>query len=153
MKVKASSAVRSPFSLIIAWVPVAMRASGIWLEKFTAAQMKLQSPFCCQYRVEELGHPAQPGSLGNSQESSRPKCLQEADTCLAGLGEESLLPPGWPWLGILLVTQCCGMTSVPLVSRGSLQQKPSDEWLKRGLLASKMCKVARHLAADPLAPH
>lgn len=101
---------------------------------FTAAQMELPSLFCCQYCLEELGHPAQPGSLGNSQESSRPESLQEVDTCLAALGEESLVPPAWPWLGILLVTQRCGMASVAPVSRDSLQQKPSDDRLGRELL-------------------
>lgn len=42
--------------------------------------------------------------------------------------------PGWPWLGILLLTQHCGMVSVVPVSRDSLQQKPSDDKLGKELL-------------------
>lgn len=101
---------------------------------FNASQTKLQNLFCHRHRLEELGHPAWPGSLGNSQESSRAESLQEADTCLAALGEKRLMPPGWPWLGILLVTQHCGMLSIAPVSRDSLQQKPSDDRLGRELL-------------------
>lgn len=128
-----------------------MRASGIWLGStlmYTAAQMELQSLFRCQYRLEELGHPAWPGSLGNSQESSRPESLQKADACLAALGEESHMPPRWPWLGILLVTQCCGMARVAPVSRESLQQKPSGDRLRRELL-QQGCVGWQDLTANP----
>lgn len=65
---------------------------------FTAAQTKLRSLLCCQYHLEELGHPAWPGFLGNSRGSSRPESLQEADTCLAALGRKASCPldgPGW----------------------------------------------------------
>lgn len=44
------------------------------------------------------------------------------------------MPPGWPWLGILLVTQLCGMANVAPVSRDSLQQKPNDDKLGREML-------------------
>lgn len=45
-------------------------------------------------------------------------------TRLSALGEEMLMAPGRPWLGILVVTRCSGMASVAPVSRDSFQQKP-----------------------------
>lgn len=51
-------------------------------------------------------------------------------THLEALGKESWVSPGRPWLGILLVTQLCGMGSAAPVSRDSLQQNPGDDRLR-----------------------
>lgn len=101
-------------------MPVAMRASGVW----GAAEPLLLSG--SPEGAESQPNQAPWGILGEAPGLGVSKKL----THLEAVGKESSVSPGRPWLGMLLVTQCCGMGSVTPASRDSLQQNPSDDRLR-----------------------
>lgn len=87
----------------------------------------LQSLFCCQYHLEVLSPSQAPWEIPGEAPGLR---VSKKLTHLQALGKESSVSPGRPWLGILLVTQLCGMGSAAPVSRDSLQQNPGDDRLR-----------------------
>lgn len=102
-------------------VPVAMRASGVF---WGAAEPLLLS-------VSSEGAESQPSQAPWEIPGEAPGLrVSKKLTHLECLGKESFMSPGRAWLGILLVTQCCGMGSVAPVSRDSLQQNPGDDRLR-----------------------
>lgn len=89
-----------------------MRASGVW----GAAEPLLLS-------VSSEGAESQPSQAPWEIPGEAPGLrVSRKLTHLEALEEESFVSPGRPWLGILLVTQCCAMGRVAPVSRDSLQQ-------------------------------